>query len=137
MTTMNSDSLLTQNLLILNRSLLPLTGKLNKYLINIIDQYNFIDIKNLIKDVSDKDMTPHLNKNLTIEDIIIKSIQLGYKGFLVSDLFETICEELDNLLINSKLIDKEINSNHYFYYFEGDKRNMFCIDIMRLENVVI
>lgn len=57
-----------------------LTIKLNKYLINIIDEYNTIDIDKLIeKDQKEKlNIFIVLNPTLTIEDIIIKAIHNGY-----------------------------------------------------------
>jgi hypothetical protein len=68
----------------MNNLLLPLTGKLNKYLINIIDQYNIIDIEKLIVyQPKEKELVIFiLNKELTIEDIIIKTIQKDIVVFI-------------------------------------------------------
>ena len=114
---------------------------LNKYLINIIDQYNFIDIKNLTKDIP-KNMNIIyntsfiLNDLLTIEDIIVKCIHRGFKGFTVGKEYDFLIDEIDKKM--SKNIIKIKHSGHkYLYSFIEDNRDMWFIDILKLENVII
>lgn len=61
-----------------------LNSKLNKYLIKIIDRYNTIDLDELILNFPKVRCEIHLDSyDYTIDDLIIKSFNLGFKGFYV------------------------------------------------------
>lgn len=125
---------------LLKQSLLPLTHKLNKYLINIIDQYNYIDFEKLITyQPKEYEATNFiLNKDLTIEDIIIKSIQRGYGGFYICKNYTFLVDPI-NKMLNKNINKIDVFKSHtYQYTFKNDKRNhLSIIDILKLENVVL
>lgn len=97
--------------------------KLNKYLVQIIHDYNYINIDKIIeKSPKIKTRCEFLLKEYyTINDIIIKSIQNGYKGFYISQ-HEPFSDYFEKQI--SENILKTIYSNHNCYSFKQDKRVM-------------
>lgn len=91
-----------------------LETKLNKYLIKIINEYS--DIEKLITTYfkTRVKVIKRLKSEMTTEDVIIKSIQWGYKGFYI-DYFD------DNLIFSDK-IDKYCGPHDNYYSFINDKR---------------
>jgi|SRR5271170_2862445 hypothetical protein len=60
--------------------LFSLTNKLNKYLVQIIDEYTFPNFNKLFGKMPKlRSRKGILNPNLTIPDIIIKAFELGFK----------------------------------------------------------
>lgn len=116
-----------------------LTQKLNKYLINIINQYNFFDIKKLPKEIPKEKLYTsfELNPDFTIKDILVKSIHRGYCGIFISKFYDFLIDEID------KIIDSNIHRSYnetqqvIFYSFLDDERNISYIDIFKLENVIL
>ena len=124
---------------LLTRSLLPLTGKLNKYLINIIDQYSFLNIDNIIeKNYRTREYTYYIiNNEITIEDIVIKANHRGYRGFFISLEYEFLKENIEKIMNdNIKKIFHLVNKQ-YLYCFKNDKRDLFFIDIIKLDHVLL
>jgi|SRR5271168_5234488 len=111
--------------------------KLNKYLIDIIDQYNIINFDVFINEIPKERINIEfkINNQLTIEDILIICYRQGYKGFCVAKKYNMLIEKIDCLKNN--LIEKINNPDSFLYYFSCDMRNIFFQDIMHLENVII
>lgn len=111
--------------------------KLSKYLINIINEYFVIDFNKLIKNNQFRltDYVDTINPNITIEDILVKSFQLGYCGFYVSRSDDLLINYLDSIM--TKNIEKEYNQYWISYRIRNDNRNMYLINIIKLENVII
>lgn len=112
-----------------------LSYKLNKYLINIIDQYNIINFDILIKEIPKerKCVFYKLNNDLTIEDILIISYRSGYKGFCIGKKYSLVMKKIDLLMNN--FIEKTENPHSFLYNFLNDTRDLFYADIIFLENV--
>jgi len=123
----------------LTQTLSLLSHKLNKYLINIIDQYNIVDLK-ILTTVNIKKCGPglvlRLNLSFTIEDVIIKSIQRGYKGFFICKIYNFLIKEFDKKIatLGNKNISKKDKpkQNLIFYCFKNDKRDITYLDIMKM-----
>lgn len=115
-----------------------LSHKLNKYLINIIDQYYCININKLVNEKLNVRYMSNfsLNQNLTIEDIIVKCFHKGYKGFTIYHVYERLFKYRIDPLLNDS-IKKTINSNFNSYSFKNDFRDLFFTDIMALDDVLI
>lgn len=111
------------------------TIKLNKYLINIIEEYNTVDIQKLITENYEcQDSNSYfINKNLTIYDIITKAIHRGQKGFYINKEYHYLLE--DSFIYED--IEIYNNQEDYFYWFEKDKRKLPFIDIFDLYNVIV
>lgn len=131
-------------LLPLTQSLLPiLTFKLNKYLINIINEYNIIDFEKLItyRPKEYEENLYSLNKDLTIEDIIIKTYHKGCCGFFVSKSYMFLIDDIDekiavsSILRNDKIIKRETNDSFQFW-IKDDTRILPVYDIINLDNVI-
>jgi len=114
-----------------------LTRKLNKYLINIIDQYNTINIYDLTKEIPKFRYNSifRLDKNFTTDDVLIKSIHRGYKGFYINKYYEVLIRDIDKTL--NENINKTTRDIDIFYYYGNDYRNYsMYIDILKIDNVV-
>lgn len=110
---------------------------LNKYLIQIINNYIIVDIDKLI--------TTKLNKKTifrsflrciyTIEDLIIKCIHYGYRGFYINSSTNKDNEILVNYINSLSNENIEIrNQNHQiFYSFLKDQRKLTYLDIFKLD----
>lgn len=135
------NSLLTHKL---NKYLLPLIGKLNKYLINIIDEYSIINIEKLKKYNESKvykQLSYTLNKDLTIEDIIIKAIHRGYCGFTIAKFYQNLINEIDKLISVSQILTndklkKYQTFNSFQYWIPTKNKDLHVLDIINMENVV-
>jgi len=116
-----------------------LTSKLNKYLINIIDQYYSQNINNLITNQLSIRIRSlyYLNKDLTIEDIIIKCFHRGYKGFMIFSSYPYLVIQINNIINNSinsiNIIDRQ--SGNIKYCFKNDKRDLYFINIIDLDDI--
>lgn len=109
--------------------------KLNKYLINIVNDYVIIDYKILITENLPKreGIIYKVNRNLTIEDIIIKAFQKGYKGFKIHLNLNNIITYIDSIC--NYVIATASGKYSKFYNFIGDTRDLYYIDITELDNV--
>ena len=105
---------------------------LNKYLINIIREYNEIDIDKLVSKIPTKNYCSRLKEKYTIEDLIMKSFHLGKMGFCVYNdgTHSDIIIYLDSKM-NEK-IEKELEKDKYYYSFLNDKRNLKYINLLSL-----
>lgn len=97
--------------------------KLNKYLIRIIDSYNTINVDELISYIPKTQIKNILilRENYTITDLIIKSINCGYKGFWIDQIDQCSCEAFESQLLKN-YISKFVKGNINCYSFEKDKR---------------
>jgi len=59
------------------------TTKLNNNLINIIRNYIEVDIKKLISTISDHRISLLQITDMSITNLIVKSIQIGYQNFII------------------------------------------------------
>lgn len=111
--------------------------KLNKYLVEIIREYAFIDLDKLHKnDPKYRHITKYLlNPDITIEDIIAKCYNLGYMGFSILCGYEFHIRNIDHI-INSSISTDQINSRK-IYNLKKDKRDLYFIDMFDIENVLI
>lgn len=111
-----------------------LNKHLNKYLIKIIKEYNEIDIDKLILNFPKKMIFRYskLKEKFTIEDLIIKSFNLGYKGFFIPECYTTFIEYFALLEQRDKIKIQE-SSNMIFYSFINDERNIEFINISYLK----
>lgn len=111
--------------------------KLNKYLIKIINEYAIPDIDDLIKETPKYRNTQlwHFNQELTIEDVLIKCIQMGFRGFFIASGQELFIDEIEKKI--NENIDKYFyeKQTSYQYSFKKDKRDLYFIDILKLEGV--
>jgi len=115
---------------------LTLTNKINKYLIQIIDEYVFPNFDKIFSEIPVKTTTEYtLKSGLTLNDIIIKACQRGYKGFSIP-LEMKLMIKYFNLQCNDLIYKTTINDNN-MYSFMNDIRDLFLIDIFDLENVFI
>jgi|SRR5271156_3768975 len=114
-----------------------LTNKLNKNLIQIINEYVIIDHEKLIQQhlKTRTSLNFYINKDLTIEDIIVKCFQRGYNGFYVYCDLKSIIIYIDS--ISNQLIESDIRENKKFYRFKNDKRDLYSLELDHLDNVMI
>jgi hypothetical protein len=113
-----------------------LTRKLNKYLIQIITDYAIINYNKIFTDFSKTRIQTRMtiNEDLTIEDIIIKSYQLGFGGFRIPINY-IFHEYLDSICNNLVEIVKD---KYWIYYkYKNEKLNLHMIDIFELNDVII
>lgn len=113
-----------------------LTSKLNKYLIQIINDYVIIDHEKLIKEElkERKALDWFINKDLTIEDIIVKCFQRGYKGFYIQNTLTFVINYIDSIC--NYLIHSNIHEHKKYYSFEDDKRDLYSMPIDSLDDVI-
>jgi hypothetical protein len=108
------------------------TTKLNNNLINIIRNYIEVDIKKLISTISDHRISLLQITDMSITNLIVKSIQIGYKGFSISKFHYYIIENLTIPINILKLSGK----NYYQFCFKGDGRDLFFIDIHSIPGAI-
>src|SRR5271156_5552827 len=100
-----------------------LSLKLNKYLIQIIDSYNTINVDELISYIPKTQIKNILilREKYTLTDLIIKSINCGYKGFWIYQNDKLTCDHFESQLLKNH-ISKFVNGNINCYSFEKDER---------------
>lgn len=111
-------------------------NNLTKDINNIINNYLDVSTKHLIKIIPKKriSMNKGIKKGITLLDILIKCLQLGYNGFYInSDIDDNNYRLTDE--INDDRISHDIKDNEYFFYFDiPELRHMkTMIDINRLD----
>lgn len=112
--------------------------KLNKYLINIINEYHILNINNLIEKIPKyrNFRLIRFKPDITLEDIIVKANHEGYKGFFILEEYYHIYEKELNIDMNKNITTIE-NDGGIHYSFKNDSRDMYHIDIFELDNVFI
>lgn len=113
-----------------------LTNKLNKYLIQIITDYAIINYEKIFTDFSKMRIQTRItiNENLTIEDMIIKSYQMGFGGFRIpiNYIFHVYLDSICNDLVEI------VKDKYWIYYkYKNEKRNLYIVDIFELNDVII
>ena len=114
-----------------------LCDKLNKYMINIINEYSILNISKLIENMpkTRESNCIDLNHVFTIEDVIVRAINKGYKGFYIPCLLVYLRENITKLL--NENIKVEISGNgNILYSFKNDNRDLFFINIYEMENII-
>ena len=108
--------------------------KLNKYLIKIVNDYAFIDRENLIKNViTHKKATLWDIEEYTIDDLIVKSIQTGHKGFWIRTDFINTIESLDKKCNEFITIEFSVKGDKKLYCFKNDFRHLDFIHVYELD----
>ncbi len=70
-----------------------------------------------------------------MDEIFIKCYQMGFKGFYIHEIDIILEKYLDNICDLS--IDKSRKKGLILYSLKRDKRNLYCIDILLLEDVLL
>jgi hypothetical protein len=100
--------------------------------INIIIKYNDFSIDNF-KKKSQINPINHYVKLYTIEDILMKCVLKGYKGFYVSKLHTTVIDIMDKEIKNKNMINRKICRGDIFFYLNFIDSVKLCIDILLLD----
>jgi|SRR5271170_3785661 hypothetical protein len=108
--------------------LFPLTSKLNKYLIKIIQGYNDQTVDNLLN-ILKKNVHKQINKvaSSNILDVLSICVQLGYAGFFIVNSNVKIVEHVNNLVKDHKFI-KQCKGNDQTYYYIKNNYTKICCD---------
>ena len=115
-----------------------LTNKLNKWMINIINEYYIIDI-NKICEIPPKFKLVKiysLNPDLTIEDIMVKAYQMRYCGFFVDNELSHIIEQIYTMSTQKFIIHCDGMDDDLICEFNKDRKNLNVIDIIDIDNVI-
>lgn len=112
-----------------------LNQKINKYINEIIINYTFPNHKKLISEIPKIKIEYGINFNtdLTIDDILIKSIQLGYKGVRIPILDEYIIKYIDNIC--HQQIISQMAEHYKYYWYKDDDRYLKYVNIDKLDHV--
>lgn len=115
-----------------------LTGKLNKYLIKIIDQYNTIDLDELLLNFPKVRSEIHLTPDdYSIDDLIIKSFILGFKGFYVNKNNIEYTRYLNSFISDRVEMIEHKKNNLNLYSYKKDKREIPYVDITRIYGKIV
>jgi len=108
----------------------------NKYLCHIIDQYVNVDIDDLVSYIPKfrSYNEVKIKNDLSLTDIIVKSIHRGYRGITVHCDYIMINKHLESMKTNNILIENYLNI--YYYSFLKDERNLPLCDFLCLDIIV-
>jgi hypothetical protein len=109
---------------------------LNKNLINLIIKYVIPNFDELVKIQLPTRIKNTYVINLSLIDIIIKTVQMGYRGFFLDKHKVRFFQYNTELDPNIEMKYDSTNSNYYFG-LKNDKRDLFYIDFFQISNIFI
>lgn len=115
--------------------LFPLTSKLNKYLIKIIQGYNDQNIYTLITIYNEKfkNRKNIYDNYISILDLLSKCVKLGYSGFYISKAYNSVIKDIDNIIKKVDII-KRTDHDFVVYYKIKSISDPICLDFMILSD---
>ena len=105
--------------------------KLSTDIINIIIKYNDFSINSFNKNLR-KNPPTYFIKSWTLNDLLMKCVREGYRGFYISRRFPTVIDQIDKN-INENMINKTISGTEIFYTLNFIDPIKFHIDILLLD----
>jgi len=98
-----------------------ISGKLNKNICSIVNNYLNYSIDNLIKIATNNETTnlKFINPNIRLTDIMVLCCKTGYYGLYFSTRYPNFLNKIKSMMINEKLTNHlKLIKDSDFYYLE-------------------